>query len=638
MAIKRLTSIQADACVLSKGRTMKEIILSSTIFTLSLSMGSVSYADSYYGDMQSIVNFLTANVDNGPGISYVATAGALKGNILPMSYYNTAKYWGEYVCHISGNNCDVTDRYNSGDYTLTPLINSPGGDLQTERVNVNSGSNIYDAATWQLALSVAAMHGLKGPDNKSLFDIAGNQNELLRLAYNGDSSSGPRAGENRAVTTSEGLFEYNGQSITDPDHAYYFRMITRDWLSNDPFINTKYAKYITAKDLPADNSLYQKGKITWTDWKPITGENSWAFLIGPLQSAYLQNVKPGGQSSVPFDSVPVQNAVNVLYAFSRMQSKIGGVYYAVKGSLQNTGDQAVDPYIVSTENNASLLGGLLILKNILKQENNSQARPYLKVIDVMINGGVMPNRDTTEGLLSYFKKYAWDSNASVFYQGGLANKPGETAWVPITEPKPVDVNTWAVAALGQPLIDSWYGFGTTYNIWNKMKVWGGYYDDDGNLWGVGYSDQDGNGSGHSNKNGIMSAEWTAGAINMLNVMIAQYTSQKSTRPDANKYVDSLKADLLSMETHISALRVSRYGNVSMFDSVRPRNYTRLMSLARNQQAYLYASKRYYIPFGWYANPLPSNASTSWALLMNYRYNPFTLGGGFTPNFKPSTNH
>jgi len=613
---------------------MKETVLAIVLITSSF---SALYADSRYGDMQSIINFLTADIDKGTGISYVATAGDLKGKLLPLSYYNTEKYWGEYVCRLSGNNCAVTDQYNPGDYTLAPTEHSPGGELQTERVNVNYGSDIYDSATWQLALSVAATHGLKGPKNKSLFDIANNQNQFLKLGYNGNASNSPTSGENRGVTTSNGVFEYNGQSITNPKHAYHFRMITRDWLSSDPFIDTEYADYITVKNLPTDNPLYKKGKLTWTDWKPITGENSWAFLIGPLQSAYLQHVKSGTLDTVPLDSVPVQNAIDILHAFSRMQSKIGGVYYAVKGSMQNSGDQPVDPYSVSTENNASLLSGLLMLKNILMQGNTSQAQAHLKIIDVMINGGVMPNRKTTEGLLIYFKKYAWDASTNDFHQGGLANKPGESKWIPSTEPKPVDVNTWAVAALGQALIDSWHGFGTAYRIWNKMKAWGGYYDDSGKLWGVGYSSQDGNGPRTSKRSGIMSAEWTAGAINMLNVLIAQYSKQKINHPVAKEYVASLQSDLESMEAHFNTLRVANYSSVKMFDSVRPKNYDSLVSLTEDQQAYLYASKRYFVPYGWYANPLPSTASTSWALLMNYKYNPFTLGGGYLPNFQPSTN-
>jgi len=41
---------------------------------------------------------------------------------------------------------------------------------------------------------------------------------------------------------------------------------------------------------------------------------------------------------------------------------------------------------------------------------------------------------------------------------------------------------------------------------------------------------------------------------------------------------------------------------------------------------LYANKRYWIPFGWWSNPIPSLASTSWAALFDNRFNPFYLGG------------
>ena len=44
--------------------------------------------------------------------------------------------------------------------------------------------------------------------------------------------------------------------------------------------------------------------------------------------------------------------------------------------------------------------------------------------------------------------------------------------------------------------------------------------------------------------------------------------------------------------------------------------------------YLYASKRYFIPFGWNANPLPSTCSTSWVIMLQKHFNPFVLGGGY----------
>jgi len=45
-------------------------------------------------------------------------------------------------------------------------------------------------------------------------------------------------------------------------------------------------------------------------------------------------------------------------------------------------------------------------------------------------------------------------------------------------------------------------------------------------------------------------------------------------------------------------------------------------------SYLYANKRFFIPWGWYANPIGATASTAWAVLNDFNYNPFQLGGTF----------
>jgi hypothetical protein len=41
--------------------------------------------------------------------------------------------------------------YNPDDQTLKPQL-GPAGELQAERMNVHNGINIYDAATWQIAV------------------------------------------------------------------------------------------------------------------------------------------------------------------------------------------------------------------------------------------------------------------------------------------------------------------------------------------------------------------------------------------------------------------------------------------------------------------------------------------------------
>jgi len=45
-------------------------------------------------------------------------------------------------------------------------------------------------------------------------------------------------------------------------------------------------------------------------------------------------------------------------------------------------------------------------------------------------------------------------------------------------------------------------------------------------------------------------------------------------------------------------------------------------------SYLYANKRFFIPWGWYANPLGATSSTGWAVFNDWGYNPFVLGGYF----------
>ncbi len=577
--------------------------------------------------IKASINFLS-DLNTQSGVLYPGTCGSLAGKNLPMSYFSTADYWALYVGALPGSDMTVTDQYDSNSYTLTPLPNSPGGDLQCERVNVNYGTDIYDAACWQMAISVYG----KAASQVSLFDLAENQTELLTAGYDGNAETAT-AGANRATTKSDGTFSYNGALISNARNAYFFRMVTRSWLSVDPFKDTSYISCVTANNLPPDNPEYARGKITWLDWKPITGENAWGLLIGPVQTERLK-AQSQSQSYVPFSSAAVQNAVDALVAFANMQSPIGGIYYACKGSLGNQGDQPVDPYGVSVENNASTLSGLLILQQTLEEElqyeqdlsadQKTQIQNTLSQLNVMINGGVTIQGYQTEGLVNFFKKYAWDSTNGIFFQGGLANKPNNAAWVPTTEPKAVDVSTWGTSVLGQPLVDSWFGFGTAYNVWKNVKSWGGYFGPDGSLWGVGYSDQDGNGPGKDYNKGINSAEWTAGAINFLRCMISQYN--QVTDPAHQAQVKAMVADMRkdhdSMFAHLMTLRTDQYLTTAAYDNVRPSNYGKLIPMPADKLAFLYSSKRYAIPFGWFANPIPSTTSTSWAVMLHYNFNPF----------------
>jgi len=595
-------------------------------------------ADTRFGTLESSYRFLVSDQAQG-GVLYHASAGRLKGLALPLSFHDTADYWGLHVCQFpSTSACAVVDVYDKSAYTLEPLKGA-AGDLQTERVNIHNGTNIYDAATWQIAVVLGAVrNGFVSARYVDAHQLANNQNQLLQLGYSGDAPQ-VVAGANRAVTR-EGRFEYNGETVAPQEQAYLFRMVARSWLNTDPFVGTRYATLISTQALPADDQVYTPGRISWTDWKPFTGENAWALLIGPLQAAYIHYIEGKKGRFVPFDDIAVQNALAVLPTFALMQSGIGAVYYAPSGTVRNQGQALVNPHEVAVENNASLLAGLQILRATL-QAQLAQNKEFdrsdvaaiheaLVLINVMVNGGVLPDKRSTAGLLAFFKQYAWVDGE--FVQGGTVavtteKTPRET-WQPTRSPKAVDANTWTVSVLGAKRVDGWFGFGASYRLWQQVKQWGAYGRDK-TLWGVGFSDQDGNGlnSDGSYRRAVISAEWTAGAVNMLRNMIDFYGSIAPTSSDAATakiFFEALHRDEIAMIDALQTLRHDRY--VTTDYEGKPQNYRDIVP--QFAQPYLYANRRYLVPFGWYANPLPSTCATAWVIMLANGFDPLAYAGKF----------
>jgi hypothetical protein len=412
------------------------------------------------------------------------------------------------------------------------------------------------------------------------------------------------------------------------------------WLAPDP-LKDSYSKLINVGALPKNNPRYQPGLVSWSDWKPVTGDNAWAFFVGPLNAAYIHFVRGLRERFVPFGDLSVQNAVAVLPAFAAMQSKCGGVYYAPTGTLQNAGTGTVNPYFVSIENNLSLFAGLNILRATLADElsRESTLTPDQKaliarntaLIHTMLSGGNLPGDRYTKGLKEFLRTRAWRDGE--FVQAGFADVPAAATdeWRPVLEPKAIDVNTWGVAALGARQIDAWFGFGAANRLWESLKRWGAYGEGQ-TLWGVGYSDRDGNGQTPEGvfRSGVLSAEWTAGAIVMLRNMIDYYGSLPPDSPDAARardWVATLRTDERALVIGMQHLQFSRYIKASL--PGKPRHYANLIvepTSPIRSEPYLYSSRRYLVPFGWYGNPLPSTSSTAWAILVADHYDPFGYGG------------
>merc|ERR1711916_166610 len=96
-----------------------------------------------------------------------------------------------------------------------------------------------------------------------------------------------------------------------------------------------------------------------------------------------------------------------------------------------------------------------------------------------------------------------------------------------------------------------------------------------------------------------------GAINWLRVMIADSGYNQTV-------ISSLQNDIQMMtfglETYLwTATKINN--STEQYNSVK------------------YSNRRYYIPFGWWANPIPATASTAWAALVDANYNPFNVMKG-----------
>ena len=110
---------------------------------------------------------------------------------------------------------------------------------------------------------------------------------------------------------------------------------------------------------------------------------------------------------------------------------------------------------------------------------------------------------------------------------------------------------------------------------------------------------------------VFSGEWSFGAANFLKIMAMDSSYSGSTRT----------ALMEQAEMIAKAIREELTRDVKFF--------------SEPAQGVLYANKRYMIPIelgGWWANPLPSRASTAWSFLWDVDFNPLHLQGRFSATY------
>ena len=463
------------------------------------------------------------------------------------------------------------------DNMSVPAANMNAYMFQTEQLLTGIGLDIYDGSMWCIALSLmnhsqtCLDHFINGKlvlDKTVQFqDIRGD------APCNGRMFTGACTDPHASGVCG---FCYGDQdSSLSSSNAYFFRMISDYWAIEGT---------IDAR-CPSLNKEW-----IWNDYKPILGENAWAQMIGPAQVAMIRaNYNP---NAIPADDPVFKLGIPFLQALSVMKvGNTGAFYYTPWNTwfgFSHLSQTVGDTY--SIENQASTLAGLRSLYYIISKQTNSQYASYLPTIKSYADG-------IKKAILAAF-------NGEFFRQGGNYNATtGEQSWGQIGEPIfAVDCQTWVSTVLGTKVIDGEFGHGTAYELWQTVKQYSQYECPSGGLCGVGYTFNNISGQ-------VFSGEWTYGAINWLRVMINDSGYKQ-------EWITNLQNDVMNMEFGLETY---------LYMSSTVNNGTEELKSVK------YANKRYWIPFGWYANSIPATASTAWAVTNGAKYNPFNVDHGkFAP--------
>jgi hypothetical protein len=514
-----------------------------------------------------------------------------------------------------------------------------------ERALTHVGLNLYDAGIWSVALSLTGFEAVSSVYYRNVMYTSGTGanpqigglKSIRAWEPNPDPTHPPDPfyyGRDKLKNTdltkvqmpNNLTYIRNKDGCTCPTSGccpqegdqqipgnYFYRMIGPAYMMYDPLAGQySYTWRATPAGPDPDPAQYWNlaGVIHWNDWKPITGENVWGAILGPIQQLFIKNCshieKFNTLATAPAE---VQLAVSILPAAQALQSPLGSMYHCPLGSKMYPPDPDEGSNI-SNENNFSAWAAFKALYFIL---------------DYYYTGGdtVLDNAKTTvdkliKGLDSWFASYllpAPISGENVVSQGGHVTFDGTYKPQQGDQAFAVDCQTWGLLVTGQKRFDAAYaGKGiTAYSVWQSAKKLAGYYIN-GELAGVGYTTAGSN----STRPDIWSGEWSWGAVFMCRKVAAEY--QAAGRSD---YAASMLADAASMVKHMQQQVVTCQDDPIWCPGG---------GLILPDGSYLYANKRFFIPWGWYANPIGATSSTAWAVCDEFHYNPFQIGGGSNTTF------
>ena len=510
---------------------------------------------------------------------------------IPHSYFVPEGYW-------------YSPQYLPSYLHPNPLTNQSS---ILDRTLTQYGLNLYDAATWEIALALSGEFELQdtyefsilgtsstGCDTNvgGLCDIRGDTSDFLY-----GSSQTPGSALPTVPMPSDSNKTISG--------AFFFRMIGASYTTTDPILGNYSPSFRYPYPCASCETWNIYGIIVWDDWKPITGENVWGLIIGPIQTLYIKY-----NGALPtwtgYDDAPlaIKLASSIMPALKAMQSPMGSLYHCPAGSDIIPPDP-IEGSNVSNENNISGFSAIEMFLYVLQNNTvNAAGSDFAATINDLTS--------LANGLKGWFTNYALapplEDGSRVFYQGGHVAFSGGFNPVPIAEYGgfAVDCQTWVSAVLGADFIDNTIAkqLGTAYNIWQQTKTFSAYYMPDGSLGGVGYTVHP--------EHEIWTAEWTFGAILMTRNLATGYTAMGCSQ--CSEWAASLLADSEEMTNNL----VKSVDDGGMFDT--------------NTSSFLYCNHRYKIPWGWYANPIPALCASAWGIMNEQQFDPFVLGGKYTQNY------
>ena len=504
------------------------------------------------------------------------------------------------------------------------------------------GLNLYDAGTWEIALALSNEFEMQYVYERQVLDHASTGSDVAAgglkdiRADTKDFQYGPSKVLGNALPMV--TLPANASNPNDPggagantkmNGAYFYRMISDCYNCEDPLLGKYSYNFVynkTADPTGSGPSWDTSGLIIWNDWKPITGEQAWATMIGPLNFLHvLYNGSIPKFSSFAAAPPQVQLGISILPAVSAMQSAPGSMYHCPKGTdmFPADNDEAEN---VSNENNFSMYAGLRILEFILAGAGAGATDPVIAKAKTDVDKLIA-------GLEKWFETGLFSEPLAtgnrVVYQGGHVSFAGQYTPVGIQEYAgfAVDCQTWGLATLvpykGLKWVEGKLGAGGAAKLWTEVKTRAGHFVN-GSIAGVGFTEViEYNATTKKNVTAheVWSAEWSFGAVTMLRTLAEAYTAAGQA-----SQATSLLADAGTiMKAVMTPTCMGGLNNNCTKEQGGAPYSTPQVPVAGNG-GMLYANTRFFIPWGWYANPVSSLCSTSWSIMAQHSFNPFVLGG------------